>query len=162
MKSNTDPRHAARKVTMASLFCWLFSEPDCGRCNTLAKELMELPDEEQDLQLVQEIYEGVRTYIKQIDKIIAESAPDWPIDKISKVDLIILRISIYELVFGQKTPVKVAINEAVELAKEFGNDTSHKFVNGVLGTVVSNYVELKEEDKNAVTSIGVDKEKKTS
>jgi N utilization substance protein B len=60
------------------------------------------------------------------------------LDKISKVDLVILRIAIFEILYGKhKVPEKVAIDEAVELAKEFGNETSSKFVNGVLGTVVS-------------------------
>jgi len=77
--------------------------------------------------------------------IFSKAAPEWPIDKIAKVDLVVLRIAVFELLFGKKAPVKVAVDEAVELAKEFGNDTSHKFVNGVLGTVIGNYLEKKDE-----------------
>jgi N utilization substance protein B len=90
--------------------------------------------------------EGVRQHFEEIDKIIEECAPEWPIDKIAKIDLVILQIAIFEMLFGKKTPVKVAIDEAVEIAKEFGNDTSHKFVNGVLGTVVEKYIP-EEKDK---------------
>ncbi len=73
----------------------------------------------------------------QIDTIIQTSAPKWPIDKINKVDLAILRCAIWELNFQKITPPKVIIDEAIELAKEFGTDTSSSFVNGVLGSIVN-------------------------
>ena len=137
MKSKTDPRHAARKLALSSIFCWLFSEQLTDKSLELSKELLELDEEEKSL--LNNIVEGVKSHLDRIDMIIQDSAPEWPLDKISKVDLVILRLAIFEIVFGQKTPVKVAIDEAVELAKEFGNDTSHKFVNGVLGTVAEKY-----------------------
>ncbi len=143
MKSLADPRHTSRKLALASIFCWLFNEADKNDSISMAGDLLEEPIGEQDTELTEYIFEGVREHIKEIDKIIEESAPEWPIDKIAKVDLVILRISVFELLFGKKTPVKVAVDEAVELAKEFGNDTSHKFVNGVLGTVISNHLEKK-------------------
>ncbi len=71
-----------------------------------------------------------------IDEAIAAAAPEWPVDKIAKIDLAILRLSIYELTVEKKEPPKVIIDEAVEIAKEFGNDNSAKFVNGVLGTIL--------------------------
>ena len=74
-------------------------------------------------------------HLQKIDKAIAKAAPAFPVDKIAKVDLAILRLAVFELVFEKKNPPKVVIDEAVELAKEFGNDTSGSFVNGVLGTV---------------------------
>lgn len=70
-----------------------------------------------------------------IDKIVAPAAPEWPIDQIALVDLVVLRLAIYELLFKREVPPKVAINEAVELAKSLGGPNSSKFVNGVLGTV---------------------------
>ena len=142
MKSKTDPRHAARKLALASIFCWLFSEQNKEECQLLSKELLE--HDETDTKLTDFIVDGVKTHLDEIDKIIENSAPEWPLDKISKVDLVVLRIAVFELIFGQKTPVKVAIDESVELAKEFGNDTSHKFVNGVLGTVVE-LLDIKKE-----------------
>lgn len=78
----------------------------------------------------------ILTHIQDIDQKIEKAAPDWPIEKIAKIDAAILRLSIYELTVLKDAPVKVIIDEAVELAKEFGNDQSAKFVNGVLGTIV--------------------------
>lgn len=134
MKAKTDPRHNSRKLALSSIFCWLFNDTETEACALLSKEHLE--SEEIDEGLTDYIVTTVKNHLDEIDKIIEKAAPEWPIEKISKVDLVILRIAISEIVFGEKTPVKVAIDEAVELAKEFGNDTSHKFVNGVLGTVV--------------------------
>ena len=103
----------------------------------LSSNLLDLEPGDVDLGLTNKIVEGVTNNLKAIDKIIQKAAPEWPIDKISKIDLVVLRIAIFEIVFGKSVPEKVAIDEAVELAKEFGNDTSSKFVNGVLGSVVS-------------------------
>uniref|UniRef100_A0A7C4XGY4 Transcription antitermination protein NusB n=1 Tax=candidate division WWE3 bacterium TaxID=2053526 RepID=A0A7C4XGY4_UNCKA len=133
MKSKSDPRHNARKLALTSIFCWLFSDPDDEECLLLSQDLLDTP--EYDKKLVNEIVQGVKDHRKEIDNLIKQNAPDWPLDKISKVDLVILRIAIFEVVFSKSVPDKVAIDEAVELAKEFGNDTSSKFVNGVLGTV---------------------------
>lgn len=140
MKSDTDPRHTSRKLAVSSIFSWQFAEPNLDECVSTSKEILESEGIEYDNELTKFIVEGVRQHSKEIDKIIEESAPEWPIDKIAKIDLVILRIAIFEIVFGKKTPVRVAIDEAVEIAKEFGNDTSHKFVNGVLGTVVEKYM----------------------
>ena len=92
---------------------------------------------EVDVDLTKEIIEGVQENRKEIDDLISKNAPDWPLEKIAKVDLVIMRIAIFEIVYGKSVPEKVAIDEAVELAKEFGNDTSSKFVNGVLGSIVA-------------------------
>jgi N utilization substance protein B len=78
---------------------------------------------------------GVMDNVSKIDSIIAPAAPEWPIDQIALVDLIILRMGIFELLFTNEVPPKVAINEAVELAKAFGGEHSSRFVNGVLGTI---------------------------
>jgi N utilization substance protein B len=72
-----------------------------------------------------------------LDVLIARYAPDWPVDQIAIIDRNVLRISIYEMLMRDDTPIKVAINEAVELAKKFGSDSSSRFVNGVLGSLVS-------------------------
>ena len=134
MRSKTDPRHSARKLALSSIFCWLFSETNDEECLLLAKDV--LGDSDADVELTAGIIEGVKKNNTKIDDIIEKCAPEWPLDKISKVDLVILRIAVYELALF-KAPQKVAIDEAIELAKEFGNDTSPKFINGVLGSVVS-------------------------
>lgn len=133
MKSKTDPRHEARRVALASGFCWLFSEADEEHCKSFSCDLLEC--DLADLKLTDEIIQGIKQNRDKIDEIIQESAPDWPINKISKVDLVILRIAVFELLYGKNVPAKVIIDEAIELAKEFGNDTSSKFVNGVLGSI---------------------------
>lgn len=137
MKTKSDPRHTARKLALSQIFCWLFTEPSDEECLIFSKDQLE--DADYDIELNRFIVEGVKKNSDNLDKIIEECAPEWPIDKIAKIDLVILRIAIYEIVYGKNTPVKVAIDESVELAKEFGNDTSSKFVNGVLGTVVEKY-----------------------
>jgi len=75
-------------------------------------------------------------HLTDIDARIHAAAPEWPVDKIAKIDLAILRLAIYELTVEKKEPPKVIIDEAIELAKEYGNDASSKFVNGVLGTIL--------------------------
>lgn len=80
---------------------------------------------------------GVQTYCKYLDSIVSTLAPEWPLDQIAAVDRNVLRIAIYELLFEPEIPPKVAINEAVELAKMFGSESSPRFVNGVLGSLVS-------------------------
>ena len=146
MKTSTDPRHTSRKLALSIIFSWLFTEPDTDLSIDISKEILESEGIEYDDNLTEFIVEGVQKNISEIDRIIEECAPEWPIDKIAKIDLVILRIAIFEILYGKKTPVKVAIDEAVEIAKDFGNDTSHKFVNGVLGTVVDNYVEDKKDE----------------
>lgn len=78
---------------------------------------------------------GVLDNREKIDSIIGPAAPEWPIEQIALVDLVVLRMGIFELLFAKEVPPKVAINEAVELAKAFGSQNSSKFINGVLGTV---------------------------
>lgn len=157
MKSITDPRHNARKIALTTLFCWIFNEPELDECILMSKELLEETEIDEDLS--KKIIATVQENVQKIDTMIEESAPEWPIDKISKIDLIILRIAIAELLFGVNTPTKVAIDEAVELAKDFGNETSSKFVNGVLGSVVEKHLPheahhlKKDENKEQVETL---------
>ena len=97
--------------------------------------------------MIWELILGIKEKKDFIDDIIIKTAPEWPLAQINILDRNILRIGIYELIFGNKesVPPKVAINEAIELAKNFGGESSRKFVNGVLGTV---YRELSKEEEN--------------
>jgi N utilization substance protein B len=81
------------------------------------------------------LVEGVEQHLPAIDSALAEAAAAWPLDQMAKVDKAILRLAIYELVFDNGVPVKAVINEAVELAKLYGGESSPRFVNGVLGTI---------------------------
>lgn len=129
-----DPRHNARRVALATLFSWSVLSQDKKEALTTAAQVLELENFDRDL--AQFIIDGVTENKKYLDELIEQTAPEWPIDQIARVDLVILRIAIFELVIAQNVPPKVAIDEAVELAKEFGTENSSKFVNGVLGTVV--------------------------
>lgn len=144
----TDPRHNARIVALSTLFSWIFNEPNIEECIELSKELLKEDNEENiDINLTHKIVNSVKDNISEIDHIITTNAPEWPIDKISKIDLIILRIAISEIIFNN-TPHKVAIDEAIELAKSYGNDTSFKFINGVLGAIVENDNDTKTKEES--------------
>lgn len=101
-----------------------------------------------DKAFLNELAEGVYEKIAELDSKIQPIAPDWPLNQIARIDLCILRISFYELLFMKDTPPKVVINEAVELAKSYGGENSSKFINGVLGTLLKN-IDSKQEVKPA-------------
>lgn len=113
MKTKSDPRHQKRRIIVKNLFSCLFYPQQPQFAET--KEILAKKNE--------------------IDQEILASAPEWPIERINKIDLAILRLAIFELLFKKTAPPKVVIDEAVELAKEFGSENSPSFVNGVLGTV---------------------------
>ncbi len=96
-----------------------------------------------------DLIDGTQKNLKKIDAMISPAAPEWPIEQIAKVDKTILRLAVYELMIKREVPPKVAINEAVELAKAFGGDNSSKFINGVLGTIYrqSEFYEPQEDKK---------------
>jgi N utilization substance protein B len=89
-----------------------------------------------DTGFIESLVSGVDDKQPELDKILQPAAPQWPIAQIARMDRIVLRIGLYELLFEAAVPPKVVINEAVELAKAFGGDNSSKFINGVLGTVL--------------------------
>lgn len=93
---------------------------------------------------------GVVSKLREIDQIIEKAAPQWPIDQIAMVDRAVLRLGIFELLFGNpdEVPPKVAINESIELAKTFGGDSSGKFVNGVLGTIYREIGEPRKDEQS--------------
>ena len=119
----------------------------------------------EDDSFIRQLVNGVISYLGKINQIIAKAAPEWPIEQIAMVDRNVLRLGIYELLFGdyKEVPPKVAINEAIELAKSFGGESSGKFVNGVLGTIYREIGEpLKDDSSNknkTEADIASDKEK---
>lgn len=112
----------------------------------LARNLSEFSDSIDDTNFVHDVVDGTLASQDQIDNIIGPAAPEWPVDQIAKIDKAVLRIGVYELMIKRDVPPKVAINEAVELAKAFGGENSSKFVNGVLGTIyrASDFYEAEE------------------
>lgn len=128
-------RHLMRTVALQALFEWDFNHQQGDMERIMAHAISEFAGGAEDTSFVQELVHGVTENIVELDKIITETAPEWPIDQITAIDRNVLRLGIYELVFAQKIPPKVAINEAVEMGKRFGGESSGKFVNGVLGTL---------------------------
>jgi len=145
-------RHLSRSIVLQTLFEWDFmsggSEWNQDKIEeALSRNLLEFGPGLEDNEFIFNLTKEVLKKRKVVDEIIEKAAPDWPLDKISPVDRNILRIGLTELLFGDRTqvPPKVAINEAIELAKTFGGENSGKFVNGVLGAV---YKELGEPEKH--------------
>lgn len=139
---------------MQSLYEWDFYGRDTGRlANFVTYNIEEFAPGIDDVAFVQDLIKGVMEHVLEIDAIIERAAPEWPIDQINIVDRNILRIGIYELLFGnrEEVPPKVAINEAIELGKNFGGESSGKFVNGVLGTIYREIGEPMKEHKKGVT-----------
>ncbi len=113
MKTPNDPRHQKRIDLIQKLFSYSF------------------PPSQTD-----EDIKDIVQHLQALDEKIQKAAPEWPIDKIAKIDLAILRLAVYELLVSKGAPVKVVIDEAVELAKSYGNENSAKFANGVLGSIL--------------------------
>lgn len=130
-------RHLSRSIAMQSLYEWDFYGKKGDPEKIVKKNIKEFGPGLKDESFVFQLVRGVVKYLLEIDKIIEKAAPQWPIDRISIIDRNVLRIGLYELLYGNKkeVPPKVAINEAIELGKSFGGEASGRFVNGVLGTV---------------------------
>ncbi|MDP3724908.1 MAG: transcription antitermination factor NusB [Nanoarchaeota archaeon] len=138
-------RHLCRGIVLQSLYEWDFYEKKVDLEKIVERNMQTFGADVDEPQFAWKIVGGVVTNLKEIDKVIERSAPDWPVSQIAIVDRNILRIGIYELFYADKeeVPHKVAINEAIELAKNFGGQNSSKFINGVLGTI---YNELKTQN----------------
>jgi transcription antitermination protein NusB len=133
-------RHLARTIAMQSLFLWDFNAKS-GDLNEIIKQnFHNFAPNFDDKGFSEHIVDGVIKHIGQIDQHITKYATEWPLDQITIVDRNILRIGVYELVFSSDIPEKVAINEAIEIAKTFGGESSGKFVNGVLGAIYNDLV----------------------
>lgn len=116
MKTSKDPRHLARIKIIQELFAWDFN----NKANKLTLE--------PTLK--------IKKNLKMIDQLISQAAPTWPIEKINKIDLAILRLAVFELIIKKQTPPKVVVDEAVELAKQYGASSSAAFINGALGKLI--------------------------
>ncbi len=148
-------RHLSRSVALQSLFEWDIRGGNFALDDTLDSSIKRNADEFApgmgDSSFAKSIVEGILSKKADIDDIIKKAAPEWPLEKISTVDRNVLRIGLFELLFSDRkeVPAKVAINEAIELAKTFGGENSGKFINGVLGAV---YKEIGEPGKDEVST----------
>jgi N utilization substance protein B len=141
-------RHLARSVVLQTLFEWDTTHADAGEAKKiLLRNIEEFGGENADTPFMEGLLSGVIAKKEDIDLIITKAAPEWPLERIAPVDRNILRLGLFELLFADRAqvPAKVAINEAIELAKTFGGDSSGRFVNGVLGAV---YKEIGEPGKD--------------
>ncbi|HEV7449639.1 MAG TPA: transcription antitermination factor NusB [Candidatus Paceibacterota bacterium] len=144
-------RHLSRSVVLQTLFEWDLRHLPVDVCvEALARNAGEFAPQGSDQPFMEELLKGALSRAKDLDLVIAKAAPEWPLERIAPVDRNVLRLGLYELLFAdrEKVPAKVAINEAIELAKHFGGENSGRFVNGVLGAV---YKELGEPGKDEVS-----------
>jgi len=138
-------RHLSRTIALQTLYEWDFYQQNNDLLpKILNRNLKESKGKIKDEEFTKNLVEGVVKKISEIDKIIQDCAPEWPIEQINLIDRNVLRLGIYELLFIKETPPKVTINEAIEVAKTFGGESSKKFINGVLGTI---YEKMKGEEK---------------
>ncbi len=152
-------RHLARIVVMQSLYEWDFRDGDLDDISK--RNIKEFAAELEDDLFIKNLISGVIKNLKKIDDYIAKNAPEWPLEQIARIDKSVLRLAVYELLFSEDVPPKVAIDEAVELAKAFGGKNSSKFVNGVLGAIYRNNGKFKGESNSATSDVAsVDKKKK--
>jgi len=141
-------RHLSRSIVLQSLFEWDFKKvPETDSLEVFSRNVKEFAPNHGDMDFMKSLFENAISRRNDLDTIITKAAPDWPLDKISIIDRNILRIGLFELLFSDRkeVPAKVAINEAIELAKAFGGENSSRFINGVLGSV---YKEMGEPGKN--------------
>jgi N utilization substance protein B len=136
MKSRTK----ARGIALQVLYEFDMTGHPLG--DSLEARFVEDPLDDQLEDFAREIVTGVSPIIEKLDNVITAHAPEWPLDQVAVIDRNILRIALWEFAVARKTPIKVAINEAIELAKVYGSDSSSRFVNGVLGSLVDNISEI--------------------
>jgi len=145
-------RHLARSTVLQALYEWDFGGQTIKAEEILKRDASEFAPGAQSDGFMKSLLNGIISKQTDLDNIITKAAPEWPIEKISVMDRNILRLGLYELLFAdrEQVPPKVAINEAIELAKKFGGETSGKFINGVLGAVYKEMGEPGKNDKGAV------------
>ena len=136
-------RRRARRVILEALYEIDLAGHRPGE--VMARRLQEQEMESVGVEFAHKLLYGVLEYQKGIDTLITRYAPEWPLEQMAIIDRNVLRIAIFEFLVDSDTPVKVAINEAVELAKVYGSDSAPRFINGVLGTLADKIPELRQE-----------------
>lgn len=136
-------RRRARRIALETLYEFDIADHPAGE--VLQRRLIEEEVDNAGTLFASELVQGVINFQEQMDKLIMRYAPEWPLEQMAVIDRNILRIAIFEFLIGSNTPIKVAINEAVELAKMYGSDSAPRFVNGVLGTLADEVETLRHE-----------------
>lgn len=137
-------RHLSRTVVVQALYEWDFRREDS--IDPIVQRGVETFANEVDDEFIRTITAGVVAKHDELDALIAQYAPEWPLEQIAVIDKTLLRAAVYELLHVTDTPPKVVINESVELAKSFGGENSAKFINGVLGTIYRTHPEVRTRD----------------
>ncbi|MCA9365057.1 MAG: transcription antitermination factor NusB [Candidatus Moranbacteria bacterium] len=144
-------RHLQRSIALQSLFEWDFNGCDDSLiANIISRDVREFSPKIDDSSFVEVLCNGVLANRTAIDELIVKCAPEWPLEQVTVTDRNVLRLGIFELLYGsyEAVPPKVAINEAIELAKNFGGGSSARFVNGVLGTIYREMGEPMKDDSS--------------
>lgn len=142
-------RHLQRSIAMQALFEWDFQGKHDGSIDEIIdRNVKEFAPGIEESEFVNSLVKGTIKNIPTVDALIEKCAPEWPLDQVTIIDRNVLRLGIYELMHGNydEVPPKVAINEAIELAKTFGGESSARFVNGVLGTIYREMGEPMKDD----------------
>ncbi len=143
-------RHLARTLAMQSLFLWDFrGKKNIDLARAIKGVFTNFAPEFNDHGFVKSLITGVMENLDTVDRYITKYATEWPLEQITIVDRNILRIGVYELVFDKEIPAKVAINEAIEIAKKYGSESSGKFVNGVLGAIYKDMEKIEAGNENS-------------
>ncbi|PIP29906.1 transcription antitermination factor NusB [Candidatus Jorgensenbacteria bacterium CG10_big_fil_rev_8_21_14_0_10_54_38] len=140
-------RHLVRTIVLQSLYEWDFYKHETDLEKIMERNLQEFGPGIDEPEFAWRIVQGIVAHLPEIDSVIAKAAPEWPVEQIAIIDRNVLRIGLYELIYANKeeVPPKVAINEAIEIAKGYGGLNTPKFVNGVLGTVYRELIAPQEE-----------------
>lgn len=142
-------RQLCRSIVLQSLYEWDFYKQKSDFNSILERNLEEFGPGIDEPEFAKKLAQGIMDHKKEIDAIIEKAAPDWPLEQIAVIDRNALRVGLYELLFADRNevPPKVAINEAIEIAKNYGGPNSGKFINGVLGTIYREIGEPGKDDK---------------
>jgi len=154
-------RHLIRTIVLQSLYEWDFYKRERDLTSIVERNVREFGPGIDEPDFIWRLIKGVIEHLREIDSVIHKSAPEWPVEQIAIIDRNVLRIGLYELLYADKNevPPKVAINEAIEMAKGYGGINSPKFINGVLGTIYRELV-LSDENKKGKEEIGEEKKTK--
>jgi N utilization substance protein B len=147
-------RHLIRTVVLQSLYEWDFYHREKDITEILERNMTEFAPGVDEPEFGWKILQGIASHLKEIDDTMHRAAPEWPVEKIAIIDRNILRIGLYELMYADpdEVPPKVAINEAIELAKNYGGPNAARFVNGVLGSVYRDMAARRAEAKQQESS----------
>ncbi len=153
-------RYLSRTLAIQTLYEWDFQHRDTQKSDDiLAYNFTEFAPDFDDEGFAKLLVGGVIAHIDDIDRTIVEYAPEWPLAQITIIDRTILRLGIYEMVYDQNIPARVAINESIELAKAYGGVSSSKFVNGVLGSIYKKILPMIHEKEDRLAKVQEEKKR---